>query len=71
MPPPPAELDPLLLERMRCEGDERARENARYFIATGNAEWNTEEFFNSGRLNVFVEILTDLGNVCRGRNAKL
>jgi ubiquinone/menaquinone biosynthesis C-methylase UbiE len=55
---------------MRCEWDERARENARYFIATGNAEWNTEEFFNSGRLNVFFEILTDLGNVCQGWNAK-
>jgi SAM-dependent methyltransferase len=55
---------------MRCEWDERARENARHFIATGNAEWSTEEFFNSGRLNVFFEILTDLGNVCQGRNAK-
>ena len=67
---PPAEFDPLILERMRREWDARARENARHFIATSNAEWNTEEFFNSGRLNVFFEILTDLGNACQGMNAK-
>jgi SAM-dependent methyltransferase len=67
---PPAELDPSLLEKMRQEWDLRATENARHFIATGNAEWNTEEFFNSGRLNVFFEVLTDLGNVCQGKSAK-
>jgi SAM-dependent methyltransferase len=66
----PAELDPYVLERMRCEWDERARENARHFIATANDEWNTEEFFNSGRLNLFFEILTDLGNVCQGKGPK-
>lgn len=67
---PPTELDPSLLEKMRNEWDQRATQNARHFIATGNAEWNTEEFFNSGRLNVFFEILTDLGNVCQGKSAK-
>ncbi len=67
---PPAELDPSLLEKMRDEWDRRATENARHFIATANAEWNTEEFFNSGRLNVFFEVLTDLGNVCQGKSAK-
>jgi SAM-dependent methyltransferase len=67
---PSAELDPSLLEKMRYEWDRRATENARHFIATGNAEWNTEEFFNSGRLNVYFEVLTDLGNVCQGKSAK-
>jgi ubiquinone/menaquinone biosynthesis C-methylase UbiE len=67
---PPAELDPSLLEKMRHEWDRRATENARHFIATANAEWNTEEFFNSGRMNVFFEVLTDLGNVCQGKSAK-
>ncbi len=55
---------------MREDWDARARENARHFIATASPEWNSEEFFNSGRLNVFHEILTDLGNVCQGMSAK-
>jgi SAM-dependent methyltransferase len=66
---PSAELDPSLLEKMRNEWDQRATENARHFIATANAEWNTEEFYNSGRLNVFFEVLTDLGNVCQSKTA--
>jgi hypothetical protein len=48
---------------MRCEWDKRARKNARHYINTARARWNTEEFFNSGRLNLFFEVLTDLGNV--------
>jgi SAM-dependent methyltransferase len=62
--------DPLQLEKMRHDWDERARENARHFIATANSEWNAAEFFESGRLNVYYEILTDLGNVCQGRSPK-
>src|SRR5579863_5493146 len=41
-------LDPAQLEKMRQDWDERARENARYFIATGKDEWNSTEFFDSG-----------------------
>lgn len=67
---PAPTLDPAHLEKMREDWDRRARENARHFIATANTEWNPEEFFNSGRLNVFHEILTDLGNVCQGKSAK-
>jgi SAM-dependent methyltransferase len=55
---------------MREDWDARARENARHFIATANSDWNSEDFYNSGRLNVFHEILIDLGNVCQGMNAK-
>jgi SAM-dependent methyltransferase len=62
--------DPLLLERMRAEWDERARENARFFIATSNESWTDEEFFESGRQNVRDEILTDLGNICQGKDPK-
>lgn len=67
---PQTTLDPSQLERMRHDWDERARENARYFIATGKKEWDSADFFDSGRLNVFHEILTDLGNVCQGKSAK-
>ncbi len=66
----PGTLDPAQLDRMRQDWDERARENARHFIATSNSDWNSADFFDSGRLNVFFEILTDLGNVCGGKSAK-
>ena len=59
-----------LVAKMRQEWDERARENARHYVATAHTDWNDEEYFDSGRLNVFHEVLTDLANVCQGKNAK-
>lgn len=67
---PSTVLDPSLLEKMRNDWDERARENARHFIATANEEWSEEEFYESGRLGVFHEVLTDLSNVCQGKDPK-
>jgi SAM-dependent methyltransferase len=62
--------DPAVTSKMREEWDSRARENARYYIATGKAEWSDEEFFESGRENVRREILTDMINICQGRDPK-
>jgi SAM-dependent methyltransferase len=62
--------DPLLVEKMRREWDDRAKENARYYVATAQADWSDEEYFESGRQNVHYEILTDMGNVCRGQDPK-
>ena len=53
---------------MRSEWDERARENARHYVATGQVEWNDEEYFESGRENVRREILTDMTNICQGKD---
>ena len=55
------------LEKMRRDWDERARENARYYVATGKTDWTDEEFFASGERTVAEEILTDMINVCQGR----
>jgi SAM-dependent methyltransferase len=63
-------LDASLLEKMRSDWDQRARENARHFIACANSEWSEKDFYDSGRLCVFHEILTDLGNVCQNKSAK-
>jgi SAM-dependent methyltransferase len=63
-------LDDSLLEKMRLDWDQRARENARHFINTANSDWNEQEFYQSGRLNIYYEILTDLGNVCQGKDPK-
>src|SRR5579863_3658992 len=62
--------DQSLLEKMRHDWDQRARENARHFIATASSDWNETEFYESGRLCVYHEILTDLGNVCQGKDPK-
>ena len=57
-------------EKMRAEWDKRARENARYYIATAQPEWSDDEFFESGRENVRREILTDMINICQGKDPK-
>src|SRR5579863_2677204 len=63
-------LDDSLLQKMRLDWDQRARENARHFINTANSDWSAPEFYQTGRLNIYYEILTDLGNVCQGRDPK-
>ena len=55
------------LENMRREWDARARENARYYVATGRPDWTEEEFFASGEQAVSEDILTDMTNVCQGK----
>jgi ubiquinone/menaquinone biosynthesis C-methylase UbiE len=58
------------LEKMRRDWDERARVNARYFVATGNENWSDEQFFESGERTVAEEILTDMTNICQGKPPK-
>ena len=67
---PQTELDPALLDKMRREWDERARENARYYVATAKDHWTDEEFFASGKQTVSEEILTDMTNICQGKNPR-
>jgi SAM-dependent methyltransferase len=67
MPDDPTTLE---LEKMRAEWDQRARENARYYVASGQEQWSDDEYFRSGEVNVEREILTDLGNVCQGKDPK-
>jgi SAM-dependent methyltransferase len=58
------------LKKMRLDWDERAKENARFYVATGNENWSDEEFFASGQLTVAEEILTDMENICQGKDPK-
>src|SRR5436305_11443720 len=67
MPDDPTTLE---LEKMREEWDQRARENARYYVASSKEQWSDEEYFRSGEINLEQEILTDLGNVCQGKDPK-
>src|SRR5580698_3231513 len=59
-----------ITSKMRSEWDERARENARHYVATGKTDWTDEEYFESGRENVRREILTDMINICQGKDPK-
>ncbi|MGI8990371.1 MAG: methyltransferase domain-containing protein [Bryobacteraceae bacterium] len=59
--------DPQLLNKMRREWDERARENARFYVNTARNDWTDDDFFSSGRRTVAEEILTDMGNICQGK----
>lgn len=58
------------LEKMRRDWDERARENARYFVNTERSDWTDDDFFRSGQRTVAEEILTDMGNICQGKDPK-
>lgn len=62
--------DPKLLKKMQEDWDERARVNARYFINTARSDWTDEEFFRSGEQTVAEEILTDMVNICQGKEPK-
>ena len=55
---------------MRSDWDARAKENARYYVATLKDDWTDEEFFASGEQTVAEEILTDMMNICQGKDPK-
>ena len=55
---------------MRRDWDERARENARYYVNTAKKDWTDDEFFHSGEQMVSEQILTDMGNICQGKDPK-
>lgn len=55
---------------MRRDWDQRARENARYYVATGNEQWSEEEFYRSGETSVEQYILRDMLNIAQGKNPK-
>ncbi|HBY61650.1 MAG TPA: hypothetical protein DEH78_17650 [Solibacterales bacterium] len=56
-----------LEEKMRREWDERASRNARYYVNTEREDWKDEDFFASGERTVAEEILTDMINICQGK----
>ena len=58
------------LRRMRRDWEQRARENARYYVATGNEQWSDEEFYQSGVTELEQQVLNDLSNVCQGKDPK-
>lgn len=58
------------LKKMAQDWDLRAKENARYYVNTERQDWTDEEFFSSGRRTVAEEVLTDMTNICQGKDPK-
>ncbi len=58
------------LEKMQRDWDARARENARYYVNTAKDEWTDDDFFASGERTVAEEILTDMINICQGKDPR-
>ncbi len=58
------------LKKMERDWDLRAQQNARYFVNTEREAWTDEEFFRSGRRTVDEEILTDMINICQGKDPR-
>ena len=58
------------LAKMREDWDQRARENARHYVVTGQSQWTDEEFYQSGILTLEEEVLNDLTNICQGRDPR-
>ncbi len=58
------------VQKMQRDWDARARENARHYVNTARQDWTDEEFFQSGERTVAEEILTDMTNICQGKEPK-
>lgn len=63
---PELKVDDQVLETMRKEWDQRASENARYFVYSASEPINDREFFRSGEVNVANEIMPDMLRICGG-----
>ncbi len=56
------------LEKMRRDWDQRAKENARHYVDTSRTDWTDDAFFASGEQQISEDILTDMGNICQGKD---
>jgi len=57
-----------ILDKMRLDWDKRARTNPWRYIASVRKNWTQEDFFRSGRQNVGEQVLSDMHNICQGRD---
>src|SRR5580704_10101111 len=55
---------------MENDWDRRAREAPEYYIATGRAQWQADEFFQGGAVNVENEILADAEIISKHKNLR-
>src|SRR5690606_7902873 len=49
--------------------NERARENAEFYVASSVEAWELKEFFRSGEINVANDIMPDMYAICGGNRS--
>jgi ubiquinone/menaquinone biosynthesis C-methylase UbiE len=59
-----------LLKKMERDWDQRAQEDALHYVVSDRQDLTEEEFFRSGELEVAQQILTDMVNICQGKDPK-
>jgi ubiquinone/menaquinone biosynthesis C-methylase UbiE len=60
-----------ILEKMRSDWNDRAKENAQYYVQSATAQWDQREFFRSGEISVANEIMPDMFYICGGQRSPL
>ena len=65
---PTAVIEPAPVS-MRDAWDERARQNAEFFVANATEEWDLREFFRSGEINVTNDVMPAMHDICGGNRS--
>jgi SAM-dependent methyltransferase len=58
----------LVATRMRKDWDERARSNAKHYVATLKSDWTDEDFFQSGKEWIDLYVRPELDVIGKGRS---
>lgn len=56
---------------MRADWNDRAKENAQYYVQNETKDWDQREFFRSGEVNVANEVMSDMVAICGGQRSPL
>jgi len=64
-------MDTKVLTQMRSDWNDRAKENAQYYVQNATKDWNQREFFRTGEINVANDVMPDMHSICGGRRSPL
>jgi ubiquinone/menaquinone biosynthesis C-methylase UbiE len=64
-------MDARILTKMRSDWNDRAKENAQYYVQNEKEKWDQRDFFRSGEINVANEVMTDMVAICGGQRSPL
>ena len=70
-PAPKTRMDARILKKMRSDWNDRAKENAQYYVQNAQRKWDQRDFFRSGEINVANEVMTDMVAICGGQRSPL
>ncbi|MBV8733116.1 MAG: class I SAM-dependent methyltransferase [Acidobacteriia bacterium] len=64
-------MDTRILKKMRSDWNDRAKENAQYYVQNERKKWDQRDFFRSGEINVANEVMSDMVAICGGQRSPL